>query len=193
MKQTALFLLPFALLIEACWGIAAASDYRLDPDAANRGELSIMPAKGFLVTVRAGRISELDPGKLYPDKQDVMQAYAGAMTWYRLAPEDAYPKGQTLALDWVGSDQLPEPFRLAWAAPNGDLVARIGGGIFRIILGDYRHNWFRDIDCRMVSWPDKNLEAAMSCDDGQERKMLIPGGGTVIVDGVSYAQVFPGP
>ena len=113
-------------------------------------------------------------GTLYPADLDIVQRYVASMTLYRLAPAEEGLKSSVLALDWVGTDRLPEMFRLVWSAPNRSLVARIGKGLFRISSGNYRANWFNDLDCRLVNWSGGETEATVSCADGKERRMLVP-------------------
>ena len=121
--------------------------------------------------------SEIGLGTLYPRHLDVVQDYVAAMTLYRLSPSEEGLKASVLVLDWVGTDGLPDAFRLVWNASNGNLVARIGKGLFRISLGNYRANWFHDLDCRLMNWSGGEIEAAVSCADGQDRRMTVPGTG----------------
>ena len=46
------------------------------------------------------------------------------------------------------------------------------------------------VDCSLLAWPEGNSEAPMTCSDGMQRTMQIPGDGVVIVDAVRYARVF---
>jgi hypothetical protein len=135
--------------------------------------------------------SEIGLGTLYPRHLDVMQDYVSAMTLYRLSPSEGGLKERVLVLDWVGTDGLPDPFRLVWKASNGNLVARIGKGLFRISLGNYRANWFHDLDCRLLNWSGGEMDAAVSCSDGQDRRMTVPGSGLLMIDDDRYQRVFP--
>lgn len=133
--------------------------------------------------------SEIGLGTLYPRHLDVMQDYVSAMTLYRLSPSEGGLKERVLVLDWVGTDGLPDPFRLVWKASNGNLVARIGKGLFRISLGNYRANWFHDLDCRLLNWSGGEMDAAVSCSDGQDRRMTVPGSGLLMIDDDRYQRV----
>ena len=135
--------------------------------------------------------SEIGLGTLYPRHLDVMQDYVSAMTLYRLSPSEGGLKERVLVLDWVGTDGLPDPFRLVWKASNGNLVARIGKGLFRISLGNYRANWFHDLDCRLLNWSGGEMDAAVSCSDGQDRRMTVPGSGLLMIDDDRYQRVLP--
>jgi hypothetical protein len=135
--------------------------------------------------------SEIGFGTLYPDHLDLVQRYVSSMTLYTRAPDEKSLKARVLTLDWVGTDRLPDAFRLVWTAPNGNLVARIGKGLFRISSGNYRANWFQDVDCRLVNWSGGELEAAVSCTDGKDRRMLVPGTGLLMIDNVQFKRVFP--
>ena len=111
--------------------------------------------------------SEIGLGTLYPRHLDVVQDYVVAMTLYRLSPHEEDLKARVLVLNWMGAQGLPDAFRLVWAASNGNLVARIGKGLFRLSHGNYRANWFEDLDCRLINWSGGEIEAAVSCSDGQ--------------------------
>jgi hypothetical protein len=62
--------------------------------------------------------------------------------------------------------------------------------VFRLSIADSRVNWFRDVDCRLMAWPDGKAEAPMACSDGSQRMMQIPGDGLVRVDGMQFSRVF---
>lgn len=116
--------------------------------------------------------------------------YASAMTWYRTALEDGYTQPPLVASPWLRDEQLPEPLQWTWVSDNGDLVTRAGKGVFRLSFADNENNWFQDVDCRLLAWPGGDTEAPMSCEDGVERTMAIPGDGVVLVDDVQYVRVF---
>jgi hypothetical protein len=137
------------------------------------------------------RGSETGLGTLYPTDLEIVQRYVASMTLYRLAPAEDGLKASVLALDWVGTDRLPEMFRLVWSAPNRNLVARIGKGLFRISSGNYRANWFNDLDCRLVNWSNGEAGATVSCADGKDRRMLVPGTGVLVIDNEQYQRMFP--
>lgn len=162
-------------------GFAHAYDYRVDPNAANRDEirLSLTPEGMHAAAVR-----------LDADAEGMPREYASAMTWYRLTLEDGYALPPLVASPWIRDEQLPEPLHWAWVADNGDLITRVDKGTFRMSFADNQNNWFRDVDCRLVSWPGGNTEAPMVCNDGAQRTMRIPGDGIVLVDDVQYTRVF---
>jgi hypothetical protein len=135
--------------------------------------------------------SEIGLGTLYPAHLDLVQRYVAAMTLYGLAPNEDDLKTRVLALEWVGTDRLPDAFRLVWTAPNGNTIARIGKGLFRISYGNYRTNWFQNLDCRLMNWSGGESEAAVSCTDGKDRRMLVAGSGLIEIENVQYRRVFP--
>jgi hypothetical protein len=168
---------------------------------------SVLPiTDGALGGERAGRLvagnagqgptllfssSEIGLGTLYPAHLDLVQRYVSSMTLYSLAPNENDLKAKVLTLNWVGTDRLPDAFRLVWAAPNGNLIARIGRGLFRISSGNYRANFFRNVDCQLMNWSGGEIEAAVSCSDGKDRSMLVPGNGLLVIDNVQYRRIFP--
>jgi hypothetical protein len=62
--------------------------------------------------------------------------------------------------------------------------------VFRLSFADNRSNWFQELDCKLVAWPGGDTEAPMSCSDGSQRRMEIPGDGIVYLDDVEYRRVF---
>lgn len=175
-----------ALLLSAAGGgLAHAYDLRVDPNAARRSEIRVAFGKEPMRALKASAAGEIKSGN-----PQLPRAYGSAMTWYRVALADGYRQPPIIASDWSYDEGLPEPLHWAWIADTGDLVTRVGKGIFRLSFADSRVNWFRDLDCRLLSWPDGETKAPMSCRDGSSRMMQIPGDGIVRVDGVKYARVF---
>lgn len=180
MARTALFFLMLALAIA---GEAEASDRRSDPKVAQTGDR--LPQE---FRASAGQKVNFDPP--YMGAQGIPSSYAAAMTWYRAASQDEYAQFRALAFNWHGKERLPDFLRWTWVAPNGDLVTRVGKGLFRVSFGNYRVNWFWELACQLVSWPSSNIEAVIACDDDKQRTMLIPGDGTIVVDNIQYRRVF---
>ena len=85
---------------------------------------------------------------------------------------------------------MPEPLHWAWIADNGDLVTKVGRGIFELSFANSRSNWYRELDCRLAHLAGGNADAPMSCNDGTQRTMQIPGNGIVLVDDVPFVRVF---
>jgi hypothetical protein len=175
------FIVALALAVPGGGGLALAFDYRIDPSAAHRSEFRLAFASKSPLNAYAGAMDTLKAG--------VPREYASAMTWYRIALTSG-SQPPLVAADWVYGDQLPEPLQWAWSAENGDLIARVGKGSFRLSFADSGNNWFRELDCRMVLWPGGDLQATMNCDDGTQRTMLIPEDGGVVVNDARYARAF---
>jgi hypothetical protein len=166
-------------------GPAFAYDVRVDPNAARRAEIGVaftMEPMRTLADSAGGRLTSGDP-RLPRD-------YAPAMTWYRMALAEGYRQPPIVARDRSYDEKLPQPLQWAWLAENGDVVTRMGRGAFRLSIANSRTNWFRDVDCRLVSWPDGKAEAPLTCNDGSQRMMQIPGDGLVRVDGMQFTRVF---
>jgi hypothetical protein len=185
MSRLAHFCLGFLLSLAGGHGVAYAYDFRVDPEATLRGAIGVAFGREPMRALADRADGDLNSGdpKLPPD-------YAPAMTWYRLALAGGYKQPPLVARDWSHDERLPEPLQWAWLAENGDVVSRMGRGVFRLSIANSRVNWFRDVDCRLVSWPDGKAEAPMACNDGSQRMMQIPGDGLVRVDGIQFSRVF---
>jgi hypothetical protein len=181
MARTALFFLVLALSIA---GEVKAGGRQGDSKPAHKSDR----LSQALRTNIAQKVN-LDPP--YIGSQHVPPSYAAAMTWYRAASKDEYAQFRAMAFNWHGRKNLPEFLQWTWVAPNGDLITRVGKGLFQMSFGNYRVNWFWELTCQLVSWPSSNIEAVMACDDGKERRMLIPGDGTIVIDDIRYRRVFP--
>jgi hypothetical protein len=164
---------------------AYAYDQRVNPDATLRTEISIDLTKSPERALAEGVKTELRPGQARLPRE-----YASAMTWYRVAMANGYRQAPMVASPWGYDDQLPEPLNWTWIADNGDLVTRVGKGAFRLSLADNQNNWFRDVDCKLAGWPGGDTEAPMTCGDGAQRMLRVPGGGTITVDDVPFTRVF---
>jgi hypothetical protein len=169
------------VLVSALGGQAFGFDYRIDPAAPHSSQFRF-------------EFADRSPLAAKPASADSMQAgvppeYASAMTWYRVALAKGY-EPPLVTRSWIYSDQLPEPLQFTWSAPNGDIVARTGKGAFMLAFEDSAKNWFRELKCRMVQWPDGNAEAIINCNDGTQRTMLIPEEGGVVIGNVQYQRAF---
>jgi hypothetical protein len=185
MSRLAHLCLGSLLSLAGGFGAAFAYDARIDPNAAQRAEIGVTFGKEPMRT-----LADSAGGKLTSGDPRLPRAYGPAMTWYRVALADGHDQPPILAPDWSYDEQLPEPLHWAWLAENGDLIARTGRGVFRLSIANSRVNWFRDVDCRLMSWPDGKAEAPMACTDGSQRMMQIPGDGLVRVDGMQFSRVF---
>lgn len=164
----------------ALGGQASGFDYRMDPSSPHDSQFRFAFAAKSPLASRPGSLDTLQAG-VSPD-------YASAMTWYRVALTHGY-QPPLLAKSWVYSE-LPEPLQFAWAAPNGDLIARTGKGSFMLSFEDSDRNWFRELNCRMTQWPDGEAQAVIDCNDGSQRTMLIPEEGGVVIDDRQYSRAF---
>lgn len=170
----------FVFLGMAALGVGSAS--ALDYRAEGRAQLSgfqLQSASPFSANV--GAVDTIVAG--------VPGEYAAAMSWYRVALTSGF-QPPIVSAAWIYGEQLPEPLQYAWRTQNGDLITRIGKGAFRLSFEDSRNNWFRELNCRMVSWPGGDAQAVMNCEDGTLRTMLIPEEGGVVVDNVQYQRAF---
>ncbi len=181
MPRLALFSL-VSIIALATTGAAHAVDYRIDPDVALRADIRFVPQPSDRLPTAFSTAEVV--------ANDMPYEYASAMTWYRTALADGYTQPPLVASPWARDEQLPEPLQWTWASESGDIVSRTGKGTFRLSLADNRSNWFRDVDCQMMSWPGGDREAPMNCDDGVQRTMRVPGDGIVLVDDVQYVRVF---
>jgi hypothetical protein len=185
MSRLAYLCLGSLLSLAGGFGPAFAYDVRIDPNATRRAEISVAftsEPKRTLADSADGTINSGDPR--------LPRSYAPAMTWYRLTLAGGYRQAPIVARGWSHDELLPEPLQWAWLAENGDVVMRMGRGVFRLSIANNRTNWFREVDCQLVSWPDGKAEAPMACNDGSQRMMQIPGDGLVRVDGMQFTRVF---
>jgi hypothetical protein len=159
------------------WGF----DYRIDPSTPHSSQYRLSFAQKSPLVSTPPAAEGLEAG--------VPPEYASAMTWYRVALANGY-RPPVVAPSWVYGKQLPEPLQFAWSAPNGDLVARTGKGSFLLSFEDSGKNWFRELNCRMVQWPDGDAQAIINCNDGTQRTMVIPEEGGVVIGNVQYKRAF---
>ena len=166
-------------------GFAHAYDIRVDPNAARRAEIRV----NFSEEPRR-TLSAIAVGEFSSDRPRLPSGYASAMTWYRVTLANGYTQPPMIASPWPHDEQLPEPLHWAWVADNGDLVTKVGRGIFELSFANSRSNWYRELDCRLLTWPGGNADAPLSCNDGTQRTLQIPGNGIVLVDDVPFVRVF---
>jgi len=178
MKRVSVLVCAFAL--SAFSGQASGFDNRIDPSATHSLQFRFGLAEKSPLIAQPGTVDTLD---------GVPHEYATAMTWYRVALSNGY-QPPLVAPSWIYSDQLPEPLRWTWSAPNGDLVARTGKGSFLLSFEDSGKNWFRELNCRMIQWPGGDAQAVMNCNDGTQRTMLIPEEGGVVIGNIQYRRAF---
>jgi hypothetical protein len=174
-----------ALSLAGSCGVAHAYDSRIDPGAASRAEITIAFTPEFPLRSSKGPADTVDR-----DQRIVPAEYASAMTWYRVTLSGGYPQPLIATAPWSYSDQLPEPLHWAWIADNGDVITRAGKGLYRMSFANSHNNWFQEVDCRLMAWPEGDSEAAMTCSDGKQRAMQVPGDGIVLVDDIQYVRVF---
>jgi hypothetical protein len=174
-------------MMSAVGGVTPAHSYdqRVNPDAARRPEISIDFSTWPQRTLDADA-----KGELRADKARLPREYASAMTWYRVTLASGYLQPPMLAAPWGYDEELPKPLNWTWVSDGGDLMTRIGKGSFRLSLADNQNNWFREVDCQLAAWPGGNTEAPMNCNDGAQRMLRVPGGGTITIDDVVYTRVF---
>ena len=121
--------------------------------------------------------------------ESVPGAYASAMTLYRVAMASG-TQPPLVAPDRIYGEELAGPLQWTWSAENGDVVSKIGKGMFRLSFQENGSSWFREVNCRMTQWPGGDLKAPMDCDDGTKRTMTIPSEGVVMIDDVTFQRVF---
>jgi hypothetical protein len=173
--------LAFLVSLSASQAVAVAADLRIDEQLARSAEMRVSLSPESL-RLKAPPGADLATG--------LPLEYGSAMTWYRVALADGYMQPPLVASPWLRDDGLPEPLQWTWAADNGNVLTRTGKGSFRLSLANNRSNWFREVDCRLLSWPGGNAEATMTCADGVSRTLMIPGDGIVLVDDVQFVRVF---
>lgn len=161
-------------------GQALARDIVLEPDIISPPEAAVMLAANLPQGLGQGPADVFSRQPLA-----IAKDYAPAMIWYRAALSR---NGQPAIAATEPNEDDPNPLRY-WIADNGDLVSRTGRGQFHLTFGSGARNWYRELDCRLVNWPDGEAKAIMNCDDGVQRTMVIPSSGTVVVDDVEYKRV----
>ena len=184
MSRLVLLCLTSALSLAGSCVFAHALDSRISPQAAVRWT-------GFSLSLpKDADDAVASSGEMVVDKSILPREYTSAMMWYRVSLADGYMQPPIFAVARSYDEYLPEPLNWAWISQNGDVVARTGRGVFKLSFADNSSNWFRDVECKLVSWPDGTTEAPMTCNDGSERRMMIPGDGIVYVDDIEYRRVF---
>jgi hypothetical protein len=185
MSRLVQFCLMSSLFLVGSGVVVHAFDRRVDPNVVSGADTS------FAFTPKTVEALKDSADHIFSDeKPDLPPEYASAMTWYRVALEGGYTQAPMVASPWSRDDQLPEPLHWAWVADNGDLITRIGKGLFRMSFADNQSNWFEDVDCQLSTWPGGDTEAPMTCADGKQRNMQIPGDGVIVVDDRQFTRVF---
>lgn len=176
---------PF-IALAVCVGSGAASAWAADthgqPDGLEQPALRFAFSAESPLVARAEPIESLQNG--------VPGAYVSAMTLYRVALASGL-QPPLVASDRIYGDDLAGPLQWTWATENGDVVTRVGKGTFRLSFAADGSDWFKELNCLMVTWPGGDQPAVMTCDDGTERRMTVPSDGVVMIDDVAYARVFP--
>ncbi len=81
--------------------------------------------------------------------ESVPGAYVSAMTLYRVAMASGI-QPPLVASDRIYGEELAGPLQWTWSSENGDVVSKIGKGMFRLSFQENGSNWFRELNCRMV-------------------------------------------
>ncbi|MBL8583777.1 MAG: hypothetical protein JNL61_16330 [Rhizobiaceae bacterium] len=169
------------MLVMSVGGVApaaAAQDYRFEPSIAR-------PAEAVTMAARLPANIAQGPAVVFSRQMAAIpQDYAPAMVWYRTALVRGAPQFATG--EPRGDEEEADPLEFVWRAENGDLVSKTGRGLFHLTYGAAGNSWYRELDCRLVAWPDGESKATMNCSDGAQRTMVIPSAGTVVIDDISY-------
>lgn len=120
---------------------------------------------------------------LYAGREMVIAQYTVAMRRYKAAGERGLGDRLAIAFQPSGAAPALEPF--TWVAANGDMVRRIGNGVFAVSAGSQLGNWYVDVTCQVVLWP------TLACADGSERKIAAPDLETLLLDGVEFKRPYP--
>lgn len=163
-----------------CVAPAVARDYRLEPSI-------IRPADAFVIAAHLpGNIGEGPAAVFSRQMAAIPKDYAPAMIWYRAALSQG--AAQMTTREPRTDEEATDPLQYVWRAENGDLVSKTGRGMFHLTYGGGGNSWHREVDCRMVAWPDGQATAMMNCSDGVQRAMVVPSAGTVVIDEVAYVR-----
>lgn len=176
-----LALMAIGVVLACGAGASEAVDHRFEQSILRplNSSLSYSPAPASLASVGAD-VTPLSPA--------VSSEFASVMIWYRAAFAEGLQPAM-VSTPWPTDDRAPDPSRFVWIAESGDVVARAGRGQFRLAFADGRSNWYREVTCSMVSWPDGDAKAALNCSDGIQRTMYVPEQGTVEVDDTTYLRL----
>lgn len=149
--------------------------------------LAVLPARAENPAFAWSTLTQEDmapaqPGTLalYANLEAVIVDYAAAMRQIRAAAERE--GNSNLPPIFLPNDRPGRMERYTWVAQNGDFIRRTGNGVFRLIRGNYRQNWFFEVECRVIDWP------MLYCNDDQQRTMSAPDERTVIFDGVTFTR-----
>jgi hypothetical protein len=170
-----------ALCVGTGGAAAWATDARTDPSPLKQPTLRFSFATESPLAARADQTESLVPS--------LPGAYASAMTLYRFAMASGF-RPPLVASDRIYGEELAGPLQWTWSSENGDVVSKIGKGLFRLSFQENGSSWFRELNCRMTQWPGGDLKAPMDCADGTKRTMTIPAEGVVMIDDVAFQRVF---
>ena len=155
------------------------------------GTVLALLAAPALAEGKAGRWTTFLLDKV-PPQQNIAAAYAGnetvvvqysvAMRRYKSAAERSEAERMAISFLPREGQSSVEPF--TWIAADGDMVRRIGDGLFALSAGNPIGNWYTDVKCRVELWPK------LFCEDGSQRTMSAPNLATLILDGVEYTRPY---
>ena len=119
--------------------------------------------------------------RMYAGREAIVAQYTLGMRRLKAAGE----RGQPIAITFLPREGLPalEPF--TWVAANGDMVRRIGDGLFLLSAGNQLGNWYTDTTCQVTTWP------TLACSDGSQRTISAPDLETLTLDGVPFKRPYP--
>lgn len=121
--------------------------------------------------------------RLYAGREVIIAQYTLGMRRLKAAGERG--AGQPIAIAFLPREGLPtlEPF--TWVAANGDMVRRVGDGLFILSAGNQLGNWYTDVTCRVTTWP------TLFCTDTRERTISAPDLETLTLDGIPFKRPYP--
>ena len=138
---------PF-IALAVCVGSGAASAWAADtqgqPDGLEQPALRFAFSAESPLVARAEPIESLQNG--------VPGAYVSAMTLYRVALASGL-QPPLVASDRIYGDELAGPLQWTWATENGDMVTRVGKGLFRLSFEENQQQLVQELNCRMVPGP----------------------------------------
>ena len=178
-------LVNFTVASVLCVGTGAAAAWAAEARPDQRPVSQ--PSLRFDFAAESPLVARAGPAEALADS--VPGAYASAMTLYRVAMASG-TQPPLVVPDRIYGEELAGPLQWTWSSQKGDVVSKIGKGLFRLSFQENGSSWFRELNCRMTQWPGGDLTAPMDCDDGTKRTMTIPSEGVVMIDDVTYQRVF---
>ncbi|EKF17347.1 hypothetical protein NA2_18235 [Nitratireductor pacificus pht-3B] len=118
----------------------------------------------------------IDVRSLYRNRVAVLSSYADAMAVHRRYAL-GFADGQS-----YGPGFLDATLPGAWTflSPSGDEVERRRDGTLTISRNNYLANWYAEVDCRVIDWPQ------LACRDGRQRSISAPDASSVRIDGQTF-------